>query len=269
MRVVGPQADRVRADGGRAAVVAGGGGAPTGRPSCSTATGVWSKRSPCTAGRRRSRRCSIVTEADEEDLLADLRALVARRRRVRGQRRPVLVHPRPRRRRHRRTSSSDASGGDSTSAASRRCARRRCSITRRWPATPREPTATTRCRRSPGKRRQSLPAEGAHVLRAAPGRRGPGRGAERPRAAGRRHGGGVAARLRAPRRSRRRSRWLKVAVEVPRPHRGDALRRPAAHRARRVRRGSSRRCATSRSWLSRSTTSSCVAWRERRSRSCT
>ena len=36
-----------------------------------------SRRSPSTAGRRRSRRCSLVTEADEADLLAALRALVA------------------------------------------------------------------------------------------------------------------------------------------------------------------------------------------------
>ena len=95
----------------------------------------------------------IVTEAAEDELLDDLRALAAagsssrRATTSSGSRTPSSP---------RRSSISCSVGnvGGCTSGASRRSAWRRCSTTPRWPATPRAPVATTRCRRSPARARR-------------------------------------------------------------------------------------------------------------------
>ena len=102
-------------------------------------------------------------------------------------------------------------------------------------------------------RRGALPREGADVLGPAPRRRGAGRGAERPRAAGRRHRGGVAPRLRAPRRSTTAIALGEGRRRAARPHRRAALRRPAAPRARRRAGVASARSPSSRSCGRRST----------------
>ena len=130
------------------------------------------------------------------------------------------------------TSCSAASGAGCTSAASRPCARRRCSTTPRWPTTPAAPTATTRCRRSPARGAPGT-SRRAHVLGPAPGRRG-----SRPRrrtipscwpSPPRRRGGSTS----STRRSATAQRWGEGRRRAGRPHRGAALRRPAAPRARR------------------------------------
>ena len=74
--------------------------------------------------------------------------------------------------------------------------------------------------------------KGPHVLGAAAGRPGAGRGPQRLRAAGHRHRGGVAARLR-PGGAGHGHALVEGGRRGARPHRGPALRGPAALRARR------------------------------------
>ena len=211
MRVVGPRRDRVRPPRRRAAVVARGGGAPAarglehGRRRVVEALAVYGRAASFEA-------LLTVTEADRGRPARRPPRARRRRRRRRGQRRPVLVLPRPRRRRHR-----PPAARPGAPAAPRALLRGRAAGAGARPRLARLPRPGRRPpRRGPGdrpSRRRPLPREGADVLRAAAGRRGPGRGAERPRAARRRHRGGVAARLRR-RGAGTATRWLKVAVEV-------------------------------------------------------
>ena len=213
---------------GRAAVVAGGSGAPAARRA----------RARAPAGRRGTRRVrpggvvrGLARRHRSQRRRPDRRPALARRRRRRrrGQRRPVLVLPRARGRCHR-----PPAARPRAAAAARALLRGRAAGPGPRPRVvgvprPGRRPARRGARHRPA-RRGALPREGAHVLGPAARRRGPVGGPERLRAAGRRDRGRVAARLRG-RGPRHGDPLGEGRRRAARPHRRPALHGPSPPRA--------------------------------------